>query len=366
MARLEDFCIAASSNIRQSDLETLEGDYPIYGASGFIKNVNFYMQDKPYIAVVKDGAGVGRVMQLPAYSSVIGTMQYILPKDNVDVHYLAYAMEHMNLGKYYSGATIPHIYFKDYKKEPLQFHSLDKQLMIAATLDKAVSLIGLRQRQLSKLDELVKARFIEMFGDMLINDMAWDEACLSSLADIVSGITKGRKAREIELFEVPYMAVSNVKDGYIDWTTVKTILATKHEIEQYRLMPYDVLMTEGGDPDKLGRGAIIVEPLENSIHQNHVFRVRLQADVMLPVFFSEYLQQQKAKRYFLSCAKQTTGIASINMKQLRSLPVLLPPLALQRQFAAFVERSDKAKETIQKSLDELETLKKALMQKYFG
>ena len=122
------------------------------------------------------------------------------------------------------------------------------------------------------------------------------------------------------------MAVSNVKDGYIDWTTVETILATQSEIDQYRVLPNDMLMTEGGDPDKLGRGAIIREPLENCIHQNHIFRVRLDRNIALPEFFAEYLQHQKAKRYFWGCAKQTTGIASINMKQLRALPVLLPPV----------------------------------------
>lgn len=148
--------------------------------------------------------------------------------------------------------------------------------------------------------------------------------------------------------EVPYMAVSNVKDGYIDWTTVKTIEATEQEINQYRLLPDDVLMTEGGDPDKLGRGAIIKEPLENCIHQNHIFRVRLNGAVILPVFFEEYLKHQKSKRYFLGCAKQTTGIASINMRQLKALPVLLPPLQLQKQFAAFVEQVDKSKYCSQK------------------
>ena len=149
---------------------------------------------------------------------------------------------------------------------------------------------------------------------------------------------------------MPYMAVSNVKDGYIDWATVKTIMATKQEIEQYRLLPYDVLMTEGGDPDKLGRGSVITKPLKNSIHQNHIFRVRLQTERILPVYFSEYLQHQKAKRYFLGCAKQTTGIASINMKQLRALPVLVPPLKLQEQFVAFVEQTDKSKVVVQKAL----------------
>ena len=178
---------------------------------------------------------------------------------------------------------------------------------------------------------------------MFLNSKAWKKQELDSLADVVSGITKGRKTKEPHLIEVPYMAVSNVKDGYIDWTTVKTIQATQQEIEQYRLLPDDVLMTEGGDPDKLGRGAILKEPLQNCIHQNHIFRVRLNESLILPAFFEEYLKHQKAKRYFLGCAKQTTGIASINMRQLKALPVLLPPLELQEQFAAFVEQTDKSK-----------------------
>ena len=251
-------------------------------------------------------------------------------------------------------------------EKEIEIPPLDEQLQVVSVLDKMDELIALRKEQLAKLDRLVKSRFIELFGDMLLNEMEWDEAPLESLADVVSGITKGRKVRETELIEVPYMAVSNVKDGYIDWTTVKTIMATKQEIEQYRLLPYDVLMTEGGDPDKLGRGAVITAPLENSIHQNHIFRVRLQTEKILPVFFSEYLQHQKAKRYFLRSAKQTTGIASINMKQLRALPVLVPPLELQEKFAVFVEQTNKSKLAIQQSLDKLELLKKSLMQEYFG
>lgn len=241
-----------------------------------------------------------------------------------------------------------------------------EQSKIADLLDISRNVILKRKQQLQKLDELVKARFVEMFGDMLLNDMAWQESTLDTLADVVSGITKGRRIRETELIEVPYMAVSNVKDGYIDWTTVKTIEATKQEINQYRLLPDDVLMTEGGDPDKLGRGAIIKAPLENCIHQNHIFRVRLDESVILPIFFAEYLKHQKAKRYFLRCAKQTTGIASINMRQLKALPVLLPPLQLQRQFATFVEQTDKSKVAVQKALDEAQLLFDSLMQKYFG
>ena len=228
--------------------------------------------------------------------------------------------------------------------------SLEEQEHILTLIHRVSNVVALRGQELEHLDDLVKARFVELFGDMFFNSKTWDEASLESVADIVSGITKGRKIAGKRLMEVPYMAVSNVKEGFIDWTTVKTIEATEQEISQYHLLPEDVLMTEGGDPDKLGRGAIIKAPLENCIHQNHIFRVRLDKTHILPVYFSEYLQHQRAKRYFLGCAKQTTGIASINMKQLKALPVLIPPLDRQAQFAAFVTQTDKSKVVIQKSI----------------
>ncbi len=364
--KLGDVCDKGTSGIAQKDLENCTGDYPIYGAAGFISNVDFYQQEKPYIAVVKDGAGIGRIMKLPAKSSVIGTMQYILPNEKVDISYLAYAMEYMNLAKYYTGATIPHIYFRDYKKEEINLIDLNEQRHIAAVLDKVSDLIALRKKQLAKLDELVKARFVEMFGDPVLNPKCLINVSLDELADIISGITKGRKTNNVELFEVPYMAVSNVKAGYIDWTNIKTIEATKAEIDQYRLQPFDILMTEGGDPDKLGRGAIIDMPPFNCIHQNHIFRVRVDKKRIFPQYLEEYLQHSKAKLYFLDCAKQTTGIASINMKQLKRLPILLPMFEEQQQFADFVEQVEKQKLIVKQSLEKLETLKKSLMQEYFG
>lgn len=177
---------------------------------------------------------------------------------------------------------------------------------------------------------------------MFENEIEYNKVKLEEIADIVSGITKGRKTKCGELREVPYMAVSNVKDGYIDWTTVKTILATEDEIIQYKLLPDDVLMTEGGDPDKLGRGAIISLPPKDCIHQNHIFRVRLDETQILPRYFAAYLQSSQAKTYFLRAAKQTTGIASINMSQLRGLPTIVPPIELQLKYSLFSEQVDKS------------------------
>ena len=241
------------------------------------------------------------------------------------------------------GATFKEISKQIVASIEINVPSVEQQEAAILRLEKVNRLIQLKKRQLQQLDFLVQSRFIELFGDMYLNSKGWPEAKLESMADIVSGITKGRKTRNEDLIEVPYMAVSNVKDGYIDWTTVKKIEATQQEIEQYRLLPDDVLMTEGGDPDKVGRGAIIKEPLENCIHQNHIFRVRLDESVMFPEFFEEYLQHQRSKCYFLRCAKQTTGIASINMTQLRALPVLIPPLAEQAEFVSFKTETDKSK-----------------------
>lgn len=261
--------------------------------------------------------------------------------------YLYYFMEGYieELRKQAIGGVIKYIKLGNLTNALIELPSIHKQRAIVDILEKIRNVIAMRNAEVNKLENLVRTRFVELFGDMFLNTMSWNEEPLEEMANVVSGITKGRKLKAQCTTEVPYMAVSNVKDGYIDWTTVKTIEATEQEINQYRLLPEDVLMTEGGDPDKLGRGAIIKEPLENCIHQNHIFRVRLNATVILPEFFAEYLRHQKSKRYFLGCAKQTTGIASINMRQLKALPVLLPPLELQNQFADFVKVVDKSKFT---------------------
>ena len=293
----------------------------------------------------------------------------LIPNSKVCPKYLAYALLNAKprLTATANAPIVPIINKSQFGNFEINISgSIEAQTKIVEILDRIEVVIAQQNHRLYLLDELIKSRFVEMFGDTLLNTKGWTENSLESLADIVSGITKGRKVKEGNLTEVPYMAVSNVKDGHIDWTTVKRIMATRQEISQYRLQSDDVLMTEGGDPDKVGRGAIIKNPPINCIHQNHIFRVRLDEGNILPTYFAEYLQHQKAKRYFLGCAKQTTGIASINMRQLKSLPVLLPPLELQNRFAAFVAEVDKSKVAVQKALDEAQLLFDSLMQKYFG
>ena len=167
-----------------------------------------------------------------------------------------------------------------------------------------------------------------------MNSKGWPNTkSLGDVAHIVSGVTKGRDLKGKVAREVPYLAVVNVQDRSLDLSVVKTILATDEEIKQYRLHKNDLLLTEGGDPDKLGRGTLWNDELPECIHQNHIFRVRLLSDEIHPLFLNWLLGSKHGKRYFLRSAKQTTGIASINMTQLRGFPLLLPPAKLQQEFA---------------------------------
>lgn len=349
----------------QKQVENPYGRYPIYGSGGVMGYANDYLCEANTVVIGRKGTINKPIFVEEPFWNVDTAFGLRANDTLLFPKYLFYFCEKYDFESLNTTVTIPSLTKANLLKIEIPLPPLDVQQKIADALDKASALIELRQAQLNKLDLLIKSQFIEMFGDPVTNPKGLGVVSLSNIADIVSGITKGRKTKETNLREVPYMAVSNVKDGYIDWTTVKTIAATQAEIDQYRLLPDDILMTEGGDPDKVGRGAIIRKPLRDCIHQNHIFRVRLDESVVLPFYFAEYLKHPKAKQYFLGCAKQTTGIASINMKQLKSLPVLLPSLISQTQYADFVQQVDKLKQTIQQSLFKLELSYQSLMQKCF-
>jgi type I restriction enzyme S subunit len=206
-----------------------------------------------------------------------------------------------------------------------------------------------------------------MFGDPETNPMGWSNSlCLAEVAEIVSGITKGRKINGRSVRDVPYLAVSNVQDKHLNMDVVKRIEATEDEIERYRLRSGDLLLTEGGDPDKLGRGTLWNNELSEAIHQNHVFRVRLTSNKIIPEYLSWLVGSAYGKAYFLRQAKQTTGIAMINKGQLKAFPLLTPPVELQHQFAARLRTSLDAKAVHESSKYQLEALFLALQGQVFG
>ena len=203
---------------------------------------------------------------------------------------------------------------------------LAEQKRIAAILDAADALRAKRREALAQLDALLQSTFLSLFGDPVSNPMRWeDSSLLGTLAEIVSGVAKGRKLGDKNVRIFPYLAVANVQDKYLKLDVVKSIEATDEEIAKYRLIKDDLLLTEGGDPDKLGRGSLWHDGLPECIHQNHIFRVRITSAKIDPIYLNWLIGSQRGKKYFLRSAKQTTGIASINMTQLRAFPMLIPP-----------------------------------------
>ena len=364
MIQLGDICTKSSSNIAQKDLENCDGVYPIYGASGLIKYVDFYQQENPYVAVVKDGAGVGRVMQLPAKSSVIGTMQYIIPNEGINVHYLAYAMEHMNLAKYYTGATIPHIYFKDYCKESLQAHNLDEQCHIALMLDKIVALISLRKQQLAKLDELVKARFVEVFGEPVQNPLGWP---IHQLQDYILFLTSGSRgwAQYFTDDGKYFITIKNVKNCRITLDDVQYVTPPDNaEAKRTKVEDGDLLISITAD---LGRTGVVTKEIADygAYINQHLTCIRLDKKSLHPLYVAYYMESEAGKLQFQS--KNQNGVkAGLNFNAINSLHLMVPPLERQTYFVGFVTQIGCRKLTIQQSWDKLEMLKKSLMQEYFG
>ena len=368
MIQLKDLCQKASSNIAQKDLEGHEGQYPIYGASGLIGYVDFYKQENPYVAVVKDGAGIGRVMCLPEKSSVIGTMQYILPNEGVNVHYLAFAMEHMNLAKYFSGATIPHIYFKDYGKEKLLERTEKEQKSIAEILNKMDSLISLRKQQIAKLDELVKARFVEMFGDLVAPQCEYPELKLVDICADADDIKCGPfgtqlnkdeyKAKGVAIWEIP-----QINSGFSEMPTHFITEEKAAILNAYSIEPGDIAMSRKGNVGKCG---LFPENLKKGIIHSDVLRIRVDKRKVDSCFMMYQLHFSEAVKRQIGMVSSGAIMAGINVTKLKQIKVRIPELENQRMFAAFVERVDQQKQTVQQSLEKLELMKKALMQEYFG
>ena len=320
------------------------GPYPYFGANGQQGTIDGYLFDEPLILLAEDGGFFdtpdrGIAYRINGKSWVNNHAHVIRPKNgSTDLAYLCRVLENYDVRPFISGTTRGKLTKGQAEKILIPVPPIDEQRRIAAILDKADALRRRRKRTLELIDRAAESIFSEMFGDQVNNPRSKKRTeRLGCLAEIVSGITKGRKVNGSPTRSVPYLAVANVQDKRLNLDVVKTIDATEDEIRRYRLHMNDLLLTEGGDPDKLGRGTLWRQEIDEAIHQNHIFRVRLTSTEILPIYLMWLIGSPYGKAYFLRSAKQTTGIASINKTQLSDFPVIVPPIELQMKFAASVD-----------------------------
>lgn len=356
--KIKDICDKATSNIAQNKIVGIDGDFPVYGASGFVQNVNFYHRDSAYIGVVKDGAGVGRVNIYPAYSSLLGTLQYILPKEGYLMEYVAYALKGLNLASHASGATIPHIYFKNYGEIDIPVPPLPIQERIVEELDCISGIIEKKKEQLKELDALAQSIFYTMFGDPVENDKGWEVKKLGELSKFKLSYGSGASA-------IPY-------DGYVRYVRITDItdsgklnddkVSPSFLDEKYLLNDGDILFARSGAT--VGKTYLYDRRDGKAIYAGYLIRFIPDTAYLLPSYIFRYTKTGFYKAFIKNSA-QTVAQPNINAQQYSSLDVLLPPLPLQQEFAKKIETIEKQKELIRKSIGEVETLLASRMQEYF-
>lgn len=362
--KIEDVCDKATSNLKQSDVMNKKGLFPVFGAAGYLGKIDTFHQSKPYVAIVKDGAGIGRTMLLPAKSSVISTMQYLLPKDNILPAYLYYVIKARHLEKYFSGATIPHIYFKDYKNEQFDLVNFEKQKQIVHKLKVIEKIMTNLNDELKLFDELIKARFVEMFGTLSDNENGFDVVIIDDVCSLIKDGTH-QTPQYIEDKEEGYKFLSSkdVMSQKIDWSKIKYIPADLHEKLYATLKPQrnDILMSKNG----VNYGVAAINDTDE-VFDIYVSLALLRPKEMIdPIFFRCVINNPETKRQFDSSIKGV-GVPNLHLSEIKKTKIFLPPMKLQKEFVNFVKQVDKSKFEVQKSLEKTQQLYDSLMQKYFG
>ena len=347
MAKLGEVCLLkAGKFVSANDIspEYNKGLYPCFGGNGIRGYVADYTHDGEFPLIGRQGALCGNVNLASGKFHATEHAVVVQPKIEMNVHWLYYALNAMNLGQYATGAAQPGLAVSKLETLSIEIPNISEQNKIAQTLCKVEQLVNFRKQQLAKLDELVKARFVEMFGDPVSNPMGWKRVRFDSISENLDSkrvpVTESDRKDGV----YPYYGAS----GIVDW------------INDY-IFDEDILLVSEDGANLLMRSTPIAFSVSGkSWVNNHAHVVR----------FHDFATQKFIEVYFslIDISEYITGTAQpkLNQAKLNTMLFCWPPLSLQKQFAAFVERVDQQKQTIQQSLEKLELMKKALMQEYFG
>ena len=370
MARLGDICdILDNKRVPITASNRLAGPYPYYGANGVQDYVADYIFDDELVLLAEDGGNFGSKDKPIAYrvsgKCWVNNHAHVLkPKEGLDVDYLCYSLMFYDVTGLVNGATRQKLTQADMRKMGIPLPPLDEQRKIAAVLDKVSDLIAKRRQQLDKLDTLVKARFVEMFGDCLTNPKDWRTKCLEDIAEV--GSSKRVFVDELQEEGIPFYRgteVGALAEG--KQITPELFITEQHYAELCKAtgapQSGDLLM-----PSICPDGRIWVVNTNEPFYfkDGRVLWVH-SIDSSYNSIFLLYTLKDRIMTDYSSIASGTT-FAELKIFALKKCRIFDVPLEQQNQFAAFIEQIDKSKLAVIQSLEKLETLKKTLMQQYFG
>lgn len=287
----------------------------------------------------------------------------IAPKlDFLRIQYFYFCMKNLKMQTLAESTTVPSVRKTVLEKYEIEVPSLVEQEEIEKKLTLTQKIIEKRRQELSYLDEIIKARFVEMFGDPIQNPKGWE---VVTIGDIVTEVRYGTSKPAVEGGKYPYLRMNNLTaDGHLDLNDLKYIDIPDDEIEKCVVRKGDVLFNRTNSIELVGKTAVFDLP-EDMIIAGYIIRVRL-TEKMLPEVLSQYMNLEALKGILRGMAKGAVNQANINAQELQSIKVYIPEMELQKQFVKMKEQIYKSKVAVQKALDETQILFDSLMQKYFG
>lgn len=371
---LEDAVKKGSSNISLNKIKDDNGEYPVFSAKGFAKNVSFFQQEQEYIAIIKDGAGIGRVGRYPAKSSVVATMQYLIPKDGFDIGFVEYFLRGIDFEKHRSGSTIPHVYFKDYKSEAFPLIPLPEQQRIVEILDKAFVAIDKAkqnaEQNLRNAKEVFESYLQTTFdnGKLKVESGKWEKKTLGEVCSLITDGKHGNCENEANSGYY-FLSAKDIRNNTLLFDngrqiTQKDFLETHQRTD---LKPGDICMINTGAT--IGRisfaprddrtykttfqkSVAVIKPVKTHIN-NHYCRYLLVSDVKKLVKVSS-----------------GTAVPNLLLGDLRKHKIYLPKtIQEQNQIVKKLDKlsaeTKKLEIIYQQKIDDSELLKKSVLQKAF-
>lgn len=260
------------------------------------------------------------------------------------------------------GGAQPNISASYLKRVEIELPDLAEQKEIVDILMKVSSIIAARNQQLTELDNLIKVRFIELFGVYPINPMGWETG---TIRDVVTDVRYGSSRPAVNGGKYPYLRMNNITyGGELDLSDIKRIDVPENELEKCTVRRGDVLFNRTNSKELVGK-TCVYDRDEMMVLAGFVIRVRVN-DLVLPEFLSAFLNTDFSKKTLLGMCKAAIGQANINAQELQNIGIYIPPIERQREFVQFKTQIVKSKIVVQKALDEAQTLFDSLMQEYFG